>query len=106
MYTALAFGILNIASTAEQRTASFQEIWVNSYGMAIGDINDQFKSNEFNILYVKFWLASLFNVILMLNLIISILEDSFDDFQLMAEIYDCIELIEVLFELDEVKMVF
>jgi hypothetical protein len=51
---------------------------------------------KFNLEYVTFMLAVVLNVILMLNIIISILGDSFDEFQSFAVYYDHKEMAQVI----------
>ena len=45
-------------------------------------------------------MASVINVIIMLNLLISILGDSFDLFQIESEMIDCMEMAESVLEIE------
>lgn len=100
IYSTLSFGLLNIAAT--RGTISADSLWMDSFGLAFGE-TDAMKSNHIDLQYASFLIAMVVNVILMLNMIISILGDSFDEFQLMAEIYNYREMIEVLLEIEQLK---
>jgi hypothetical protein len=87
-------------TSSEQLTEiSFGELWAKSFGMAIGDI-DEIKSHEFTLQYVTFFIAVVINVVLMLNMLISILGDSFDEFQLFCIFYDNKEMTQVVLEIE------
>ncbi|OMJ95680.1 hypothetical protein SteCoe_930 [Stentor coeruleus] len=100
IYSTLSFGLLNIAATSG--TISADSLWMDSFGLAFGE-TDAMKSEHVDLQYISFLIAMVVNVILMLNMIISILGDSFDEFQLMAEIYNYREMIEVLLEIEQLK---
>jgi hypothetical protein len=104
-YTTISFGILNISTGNEDRDLSFESLWIYPFGMAVGNI-DRMNSDSFNIKYINFFIAVVLNVILMLNMIISILGDSFDEFQLNSVYYDGKEMTQVLLEVEEIKSLF
>jgi hypothetical protein len=80
-------------------------MWVSSFGLAIGEQGD-LMPDTMNILYITFLLAVIINVILMLNMIISILGDSFDEFQVLANYYDNREMTEVILEIEQIVSLF
>ena len=62
---------------------------------------EQFNDNNIQSLeYAYFILASILNVIIMLNLLISIVGDSFDKFRTESVELDCIEMTEFVIELE------
>lgn len=103
VYTTLCFGLLRI--TAQKYEVSFENLWIHSFGLGFGEsIPEDLK--EFSLTYATFLFAIVFNVILMLNMIISILGDSFDEFQLKSEVYDNKEMTEVIIEIEQIKALF
>lgn len=80
-------------------------LWIDSFSLIFGE-SDDMKSDIFDLKYVTFMLAVVINVILMLNMIISILADSFDEFQLNSEIHDYYEKIQVIKEVEQIKSIF
>ena len=95
-YSTLAFGIITF-SLSGGTVISLSELWIASYDMNLGQSNH---SNELNLQYLIFLLASICNVIIMLNLLISILGDSYDRFQVSALEIDYIEMTEALREIE------
>ncbi|OMJ82416.1 hypothetical protein SteCoe_16891 [Stentor coeruleus] len=92
VYTTLAFGSLNSVTSS---STLFSMLWKVPYELSLG----QFASPEdFSIEYMYFLLASSVNIIMMLNLLISILGDSFDRFQIEAEEIDYIEKLKLLMD--------
>ena len=57
---------------------------------------------SFDLKYVIFLIATIVNVIIMLNLLISILGDSFDKFQVSANDIDYHEMADVITEIETV----
>lgn len=99
------FGIINNATSHENFTLDFKLMLIDSFSLIFGE-SDDMKSDTFDLKYVTFMLAVVINVILMLNMIISILADSFDDFQFNSEIHDCYEKIQVIKEVEQIKSIF
>ena len=60
----------------------------------------EFDIDPQSLQYVYFMVATVINVIIMLNLLISILGDSFEAFQNEAGIADCLEMAELVIELE------
>ena len=106
IYTTFSFALLSSGSPDKDKhiELNFQSLWMISYGLVYGDY-DIMNSTTFDTQYVTLALAIFINIILMLNLIISILGDAFDEFQLKSEIYDCREMANVLIEVDQVLSV-
>lgn len=93
VYTTIAFGSLN--SVTSTTSLMFSVLWKVPYELSLG----QFTSpDDFSIEYMYFLLASSVNIIMMLNLLISILGDSFDRFQIEAEEIDYIEKLKLLMD--------
>ncbi|OMJ79728.1 hypothetical protein SteCoe_20208 [Stentor coeruleus] len=96
-YSTFAFGVVYFTSLAGHEDNIFK-LWQAPYQLNMGDIEaiDQQKPMQ----YLYFMMASVINVIIMLNLLISILGDSFDSFQVDAEQIDCLEMTELVLELE------
>lgn len=95
-YTTFGFGALYIASINEAESP-FIMLWKVPYELNFGVFNTP---NNFSIEYVYFILASLFNIIMMLNLLIAILGDSFDKFQIDAVELDYIEKLNSILDVE------
>jgi WD40 repeat protein len=104
LYTTIGFGLLNTVSHQDSKM-DFQWLWINSFGLAIGE-KGEMMSEQFDIIYVTFFIAVIVNVIVMLNMIISILGDSFDEFQLSAAYYDTREMTELILEIEQIYSLF
>ena len=63
------------------------------------------KSEELSLKYFTFAFAVVINVVLILNMIISILGDSFDEFQLKSEVFDYKEMAEIVVEVEQIKSI-
>ena len=100
MYTTACFGVLFTVSIDED--VSFNHLWVVPFYLTAGN-SDNMGSDMFNLKYISFCLALVINIVLMLNMIISILGDSFDQFQLMSEIIDYKEMGEFVLEIEQIK---
>ena len=98
-YVTLAFGVLTNLSQSE--SIAFQAIWINSYSLNLGSFGE---FQEINISYLIFFFATIINVIIMLNLLISILGDSFDKFQISAAEIDYMEMVDVIKEIETVMI--
>lgn len=103
VYTILAFGLLSVA--AHQSSANFNSLWSSSFILAMADFS-VVDSDQFDIRYLTYLFAIIINVVLMLNMIISILGDSFDEFQLFSVYYDNREMTQVILEIEEIFSVF
>ena len=96
IYTTLSFGILK---GVIEKKLSFDVLWINSFGLGFGD---SWSNENFDLGYITYLAAIVLNVILMLNMIISILGDSFDEFQLFANYYDNKEMAQVILEIEQI----
>ena len=101
-YSTLGFGVLYSVSTViNNRESEFYLLWKQPFELSMGNFsNDGDSVCE----YAYFMFASVLNVIIMLNLLISLLGDSFEKFQLEATQVDRMEMIEAIIELE--KMMF
>ena len=79
-YSTFAFGLLLVVSNHE--AINFHNLWGSPYDMNFGTGLDGNINEDLNLEYVFYFIASIINVVLMLNLLISILGDSYDHFQL------------------------
>ena len=63
-------------------------------------------SQELDLVYATLVMATILNVILMLNMVIALLGDSFDEFQILAQYYDNIEMAKVILEIEQIYSLF
>ena len=99
-YSTFLFGVLFIIALHKEIT--FKTLWIYPYELNFGSY---FTENEdFDLKYVGYLGATIVNVVLMLNLLISILGDSYDQFQVEKTIIDFSEKAEFILEIE--KMLF
>ena len=84
-YSTFTFGFLLMISRGQD--LSFVSLWGQSYDLIFG-IYGGSDSEVYFIEYAAYFAATLINIVLMLNLLISILGDSYDRFQLEEAIID------------------
>lgn len=102
-YTTLAFGIMSIIATGSY-DINFRSAWVGPFGLAFGI--DDMQSLDFDLKYVTYASALVFNVVLMLNMIISVLSDAYDEYQLLSIYYDYRQMIEAILEIAQIFSLF
>ena len=105
IYTTISFGILNIVSQEGNSSISINHLWIEPFGMPFGN-SELGSGSELNLEYATFIIAVFLNVVLMLNMIISILGDSFDEFQTFAIYYDNKEMTQVILEIEQITSLF
>ena len=103
IYTILSFGLLGIAASSTQ--LSFSSMWITPFGLTFGD-SENMKSDGLGLQYITFIIAVFLNVILMMNMIISILGDAFDEFQIYAQVYDSKEMAQSILEMEQIISLF
>ena len=93
-YSTLGFGMMYY--TTNDDTSPY-DIWMQPYDLNMGNLDP----HGF-MFFIYFWymLASVINVVIMLNLLISILGDSFDSFQAISRESSNMEMLEVIHELE------
>ena len=94
VYMTVSFGVVNFTSGKVHGTL-FEILWTIPYDMAFANYEHD---NELDISYTSFLLASLLIIIVMLNLLISILSNSFQNCQISSSELDYMEMIETIFE--------
>ena len=95
-YSTLGLGIIYLAANPTE-AYSIWAMWTIPYELSMGSFNN----GGFSFLeYVGFILASFVNVVIILNLLISILGDSFDSFQAVSIEIDCLDMVELIIELE------
>ncbi|OMJ96039.1 hypothetical protein SteCoe_421 [Stentor coeruleus] len=100
-YTTVAFGALYSVSTNTD-DSTFSKLWKIPYELNLGVFDSQ---DGFNLEFINFTLASSINVVMMLNLLISILGDSFDKFQIEAKEIDYKEKLSLVTELESLYLI-
>ena len=94
-YSTFSFGII----CSIYRNSSLSELWMYTYDLNIGIISHP---DNFDMNYLSFLVATMINVIIMLNLLISILGESFDRFQVSATEIDFMEMTQTLLEIETI----
>ncbi|OMJ87637.1 hypothetical protein SteCoe_10562 [Stentor coeruleus] len=89
---------MNLIST--NASPSFNSMWSSPFGILAGR-TDPF-SESTAIQSITYFVIITALLIIMLNMIISILGDVFDEFQLDAEIYNFSEMAEVILEIEQI----
>ena len=95
-YSTFTFGFLLMISRDEG--LSFNSIWGESYDLNFGNYQDS-SNGVYFMQYIAYFGATVINVMLMLNLLISILGDSYERFQLEQAIVDIKEKARISMEL-------
>ena len=95
-YSTFTFGFLLMISREEG--LGFNSIWGESYDLNFGNYEDS-NSGVYFMQYIGYFGATVINVVLMLNLLISILGDSYERFQLEQVIVDTKEKARISMEL-------
>lgn len=93
-YSTLCFGLL-FATVHPESFPDFLSIWQMAYSMNMGafDFGDQ--GNWYWFVYM---IAALLNVVIMLNLVVSVLGDAFGSFQEIASAADLYEKADVIYD--------
>ena len=95
-YSTFTFGFLLMISRDEG--LGFSSIWGGSYDLNFGNYQDT-SSGVYFMQYIGYFGATVVNVVLMLNLLISILADSYERFQLEQVIVDIKEKARISMEM-------
>ena len=95
-YSTLFFGTLSWTSSSSRGNA-FIDLWKKSFELNMGNFDDL---SELNLEYLTFILACVINVIVILNLLISILGDSYEHFQSQAIELANLEMLDVVLEIE------
>ena len=93
LYSTFAFGMMYAALNPEQQ--SLGEAWAVAYELLMGEFNNE---NYNWMQWLCFSASSLLNVIIMLNLLISILGDSYERAQMSAKENDLSEMLRLVIE--------
>jgi hypothetical protein len=98
-YSTITFGVMFQVSR-HGKPFEFKTLWMDSYSLNFGNFEAEDNYN-FSFETVAYMLATVVNVILMLNLLISILGDSYDSFQGDKVFVDYSEKASVILEIQK-----
>ena len=98
-YSTITFGVMFQVSRHD-KSFDFKTLWMDSYSLNFGNFEAQDEYN-FSFETVAYMLATIVNVILMLNLLISILGDSYSNFQNDKVFIDFSEKASVILEIQK-----
>ena len=98
-YSTITFGIMFQVSR-QNNTLDFKNLWMDSYSLNFGNFEAQ-DQYYFSFETIVYMLATMVNVILMLNLLISILGDSYSNFQIDKTLIDFSEKASVILEIQK-----
>jgi len=96
-YSTFNFGVLYYVSMEGTEKDIFT-LWKSPYQLNMGDTEAANGTNW--AVYFYFMMASVINVIIMLNLLISILGDAFESFQMEAGQIDVMEMADLVLEIE------
>jgi hypothetical protein len=96
-YTTLFFGMLYWTSGTTYRNDVFVDVWKTAFEANMGNFKNS-DAADLNFLYFMF--TSVINVIIILNLLISILGDSYEKFQAEAIEIGNLEMVELILEIE------
>lgn len=99
IYSTLSLGILNSAST-NNSSFSYDAFWSTSFGIIVGK-TDAFQEGDI-LQIIVYNLTVTINMIIILNIIISILSDVFDESQMDADIFNYTEMADVILEVEQI----
>ena len=88
---------------SRSQALSFKSLWSETYGLNFGSFVDPDDSTDYTMDYIVYVGATIINVILMLNLLISILGNSFEKFQITQVIIDYKERANLIIEFLSIK---
>ena len=100
-YTTLSFGMMFWASNVDSRGDDFFDIWRSPFELGMGSFSN---SDNPDLSYLYFMFASVINVIIILNLLISILGNSFDKFQAESLEIGSMEMTELILEIETMML--
>ncbi|OMJ69205.1 hypothetical protein SteCoe_33130 [Stentor coeruleus] len=103
VYTTLCFGSLFASSFDVVQSMAFIALWKAPFELSLGSF---YNTNTMDLYYFTFTIAAFFNVVMMLNLLISILSDSFNRFNIEAEVIDYQEKLEFILEMESIYLFF
>ena len=98
-YSTFIFGVL--FKISRQETLSFNSLWKESWGLNFGSSTEPTEDTNHILDYIVFLGAIIMNVVLMLNMLISILGDSYEQFQIEKAMIDYREKVEYVFDLQK-----
>jgi prefoldin subunit 5 len=103
-YTTLGFGFFLFITDSKR---NYNLVWLEAFGLNFGnaDLGSEFDSDTW-LNYIVFFVATIVNVVLMLNLLISILGDSYDRFQMNQVQFDYEERAELILEVLIIRSAF
>ena len=88
---------------SRSQSITFESLWIDAYGLNFGTFVDSNNSADYTMDYIVFIGATIINVVLMLNLLISILGNSFERFQTTQVIIDFRERTNLIIEILSIK---
>jgi WD40 repeat protein len=97
-YSTFAFGAIYYASLGLKKATLFN-LWQSPYNLNMGNFDGD---NDNGLVFAYYMMATIINIIIMLNLLISILGDSFESFQSESKEIDCLEMIGLVIELETI----
>ena len=96
-YTTLFFGMLYWTSGTSYRNDVFVDVWKTAFEANMGNFTN---SDQADLNFLYFMFTSVINVIIILNLLISILGDSYERFQTEAVEIGNLEMVELILEIE------
>jgi hypothetical protein len=95
-YTTLFFGVVSWTASND-RNSAFDGVWKKAFELNMGNFEN---NSEFDFEFIYFMVGSVLNVIIVLNLLISILGDTYDNFQEQSVELGNLEMVEIVLEIE------
>ena len=100
LYSTLCFGLIEGLLLKNDKDFKVSDIFVKSYYVNLTEFDN--KPESINWIFISFFFGTMINIYVILNLLISILGDSFEKFQLSASEIDLMEMTSVLYEIESI----
>ena len=100
LYSTLCFGMIEGLLQRNDLDFKVSDIFIKSYYVNLTEFDS--KPDSINWLFISFFFGTMINIYVILNLLISILGDSFERFQLSASEIDLKEMTSVLYEIESI----
>ena len=101
-YSNFFFGVLYYIARRDE--ISFQALWINPYGLNFGNNPTDADPENYTLVYIIYVCATMIDVILMLNLLISILGNTYGNFKSREDIIDYRAIAEMILKIQRIHI--
>ena len=107
IYCTVSLGLMSLITnfvsdpnTTHGLDISFETLWIAPYDMMLGI--SPFNSSQANLTYIGFLFISILNWMILMNILIAILSDTYDEFLTQKETINTKEKINLLIEIEQI----